>query len=67
MRLVFKAEPQPLSVEFARTALLIIDMQRDFLEPGGFGETLATTSAFSKPRCRRYHDSRPWGPWSLSY
>ncbi len=34
------AEPAPLPVEPARTALLIIDMQRDFLEPGGFGETL---------------------------
>jgi nicotinamidase-related amidase len=34
------AEPQPISVELARTALIIIDMQRDFLEPGGFGETL---------------------------
>jgi nicotinamidase-related amidase len=34
------AEPQPISVALARTALIIIDMQRDFLEPGGFGETL---------------------------
>ncbi|MDR4306024.1 cysteine hydrolase [Chelatococcus sambhunathii] len=34
------AEPQPITVDLARTALVIIDMQRDFLEPGGFGETL---------------------------
>lgn len=34
------AEPAPLSINLKRTALVIIDMQRDFLEPGGFGETL---------------------------
>jgi len=34
------AEPSTLAVEFDRAALIIIDMQRDFLEPGGFGETL---------------------------
>jgi len=34
------AEPAPIELTFARTALVIIDMQRDFLEPGGFGETL---------------------------
>ncbi|WP_210210028.1 cysteine hydrolase family protein [Pseudolabrys taiwanensis] len=34
------AEPQSVQIDLARTALLIIDMQRDFLEPGGFGETL---------------------------
>jgi nicotinamidase-related amidase len=34
------ADPQPLTVELERTALIIIDMQRDFLEPGGFGESL---------------------------
>jgi nicotinamidase-related amidase len=35
-----QAEPGPITVERARTALVMIDMQRDFLEPGGFGETL---------------------------
>lgn len=37
---VIAAEPRPVDVDWASTALLIIDMQRDFLEPGGFGETL---------------------------
>jgi len=34
------AEPEPIVIDVARTALVIIDMQRDFLEPGGFGESL---------------------------
>src|SRR4051794_10413156 len=34
------AEPEPIALDFTATALLIIDMQRDFMEPGGFGETL---------------------------
>ncbi|PWR19063.1 cysteine hydrolase family protein [Zavarzinia compransoris] len=38
--IVIEAEPQPIGLETGRTALVIIDMQRDFLEPGGFGETL---------------------------
>ena len=38
----FKVEAEPYEFEFAADAcaLLIIDMQRDFLEPGGFGEML---------------------------
>ncbi len=38
---------QPFGFEFdpARTALIVIDMQRDFLEPGGFGETLGNDIA----------------------
>jgi nicotinamidase-related amidase len=37
---VLAAEPEPISLDWSVTALLIIDMQRDFMEPGGFGETL---------------------------
>ncbi|NBC31323.1 MAG: isochorismatase family protein [Alphaproteobacteria bacterium] len=39
------AEPGPIALDPARTALVIIDMQRDFLEPGGFGETLGNDVA----------------------
>jgi nicotinamidase-related amidase len=34
------ARPYPYTFDPAHTALLVIDMQRDFLEPGGFGESL---------------------------
>lgn len=40
MTKVFKAEPYDLGFDLASTALVIIDMQRDFLEPGGFGSML---------------------------
>ncbi len=36
----FEAEPYALAFNPYSTALMIIDMQRDFLEPGGFGELL---------------------------
>jgi nicotinamidase-related amidase len=34
------AEPSTFALEPGKTALIIIDMQRDFLLPGGFGESL---------------------------
>jgi biuret amidohydrolase len=38
--LTVSAEPYPFTFEPDKTALIIIDMQRDFLEAGGFGEML---------------------------
>ena len=34
------AEPGPFAFDVDTTALVVIDMQRDFLEPGGFGSAL---------------------------
>ena len=39
-RVRVEAEPAALAVDLATVAFVIIDMQRDFLEPGGFGEAL---------------------------
>jgi nicotinamidase-related amidase len=34
------AQPSPFGFDPAKTALIVIDMQRDFIESGGFGESL---------------------------
>lgn len=45
------AKPYAFKFELERTALVIIDMQRDFLDPGGFGEIQCGNDAiFSKVR-----------------
>ncbi len=44
-QLTVKAEPFDFVFDPAHTALVIIDMQRDFIEHGGFGETLGNDVA----------------------
>lgn len=53
------AQPGTFSFDPARTALVIIDMQRDFLEPGGFGAALGndvTPLQAIVPKVRRLLD-----------
>ncbi len=54
MRIV-QARPYEYAFDPAHTAVVMIDMQRDFLEPGGFGETLGndvTLLAAAETPCR---------------
>jgi nicotinamidase-related amidase len=54
------AAPYPLPFVAEATALLMIDMQRDFVEPGGFGEMLGNDVALLRSTiepCRRVLDA----------
>jgi len=59
------AEPYEYEFDPATTALVIIDMQRDFVEPGGFGEALGNDvtplQAVIEPCRRVLHAARRIG------
>lgn len=57
--ITIEAKPEAISIDLERTALLIIDMQRDFLEPGGFGAALGNDVSLLERAvapCRRLLD-----------
>jgi len=47
--IVVQASPYDFAFDPVSTALMIIDMQRDFLEPGGFGELLGNDVSQLRP------------------
>jgi biuret amidohydrolase len=59
------AEPYPIDLDPSRAALVIIDMQRDFLEPGGFGAALGNDVALLRrtiaPSLRLLEQARAGG------
>jgi biuret amidohydrolase len=60
MKITIDAEPAPIEIDTTRTALIIIDMQRDFLEAGGFGEALGndvSRLAAAVAPCRKVLDA----------
>jgi nicotinamidase-related amidase len=62
-----KAQPFDFTFDLARTALMIIDMQRDFVEPGGFGASLGNDVSLLQaivPTCQRVLQAwRAAGGW----
>lgn len=60
------ARPENVTIELEKTALIIIDMQRDFLLKGGFGENLGNDVTKLQraidpckkvlEKCRQFHD-----------
>ena len=65
------AEPYEFEFDPHTTALIVIDMQRDFVEPGGFGEALGNdvtpvaggdcaVQAHARRRARTGDDGHPY-------
>ncbi len=65
MTRLFQAEPFALNFDPQTTALVVIDMQRDFVEPGGFGEALGNDVSLVRsaiePCCKLLKTARDSG------
>lgn len=61
----FHAQPFALPFDLNTTALVMIDMQRDFVEAGGFGEALGNDVSLVRSAiepCKRFWQQRAaWG------
>lgn len=57
---IFQAQPFELPFDPRTTALVMIDMQRDFVEAGGFGEALGND--VSRYARLSHHVQRCWQP-----
>ena len=57
--LIVKATPYEYEFSPEHAALLVIDMQRDFVEPGGFGEVPGKMSHRCRPSLSHYGWSWP--------
>ena len=59
------ADPSPYEFDPRSTALVCIDFQRDFVEPGGFGETLGNDVSTLRPAVAPTDGcSPPPGTWA---
>ncbi len=59
---MLRVDAQPFAWRFppARTAVIMIDMQRDFILPGGFGDTLGNDVARLKPAVTAARELLDW-------
>ena len=48
---IIEADPEPVTVNCAETAVVVVDMQNDFCSKGGLFDRAGINSEFSRPHC----------------
>lgn len=55
MSVIVQAEPEPIEIDFSKTAVLVVDMQNAFVSPGGYfdiiGHDISATRRIVRPCC----------------